>query len=293
MPSQVRWVVRQPASEDVVEVADLLRQIADLLAGLSTAVVDTVSVHRAAEELIATITFDRSRMLLDPGWLREDVVRSYDGPEPLGDDKQFMIAIADEFEASSVVDLGCGTGVLARSLATTHRTVHGVDPSPAMILHAQAQPGGERVSWTAGTASSIPVGDFDLVVTTGNVIQQILDHEWPAALRAVHNALRSGGHFVFGTRNPAAREWERWDQMYGTTRAVREGDVVRATWCEPFGDRGGTLEAYDDLYVFRDVDELRHSLKEGGFATDAIFGDWDRSALGPTSPNIIILARRF
>jgi SAM-dependent methyltransferase len=243
-------------------VAKVLRLVADLLDPLESAYVDSIGVNRSDQELTVTITFDRARMLLDPGWLRPDVVASYDGTDPLGDDKEFMIAIASELRAQQIVDVGCGTGVLARAFADGGHTVEAVDRSPAMIAHARAQPGGEHVHWVVGGATSITARAVDLVVMTGNVVRQILGDEWTQGLRSIHEALRANGHFVFGTRNPTAREWERWAEIYGTDTVDWDGTDVRATWSEPFGDDGGTLEALDDRYHFRSLDELRSALTE-------------------------------
>jgi SAM-dependent methyltransferase len=289
----IRWIVRQPVTAEIGDVAKVLRLVADLLDPLESAYVDSIGVNRSDQELTVTITFDRARMLLDPGWLRPDVVASYDGSDPLGNDKEFMIAIASELRAQQVVDVGCGTGVLARALAERGHTVEAVDPSPAMIAHARAQPGGEHVHWGVGDAASVRARAVDLVVMTGNVVQQILGDEWLHSLRAIYEALRANGHFVFSTRNPAAQEWERWAEIYGTESVDWDGTHVRATWLEPFGEHGGTLEALDDRYRFRSLEELRSSLTETGFAIDAVFGDWDRSDFGPESANIIVVARRL
>ncbi len=47
------------------------------------------------------------------------LVALYDIENASRDDTDFYLSLADELEAHSVVDLGCGTGVLARELAAT------------------------------------------------------------------------------------------------------------------------------------------------------------------------------
>lgn len=298
----VRWIIRQPSREDtdrpdVRAVCALLRRIADRLEGLGPAFVDQIVLSREAVpqggELVVTVRFDRSKMKLDPGWLEPAVAASYDGPDPIGPDKQFMVALADESDARTVVDLGCGTGVLARALAKRGRLVVGVDPSPAMLDFARTQPGADQVQWVYGDATAVGTMDADLVVVTGNVVQAIHeDADWDAALRSIHDGLRPGGRFAFGTRNWGAREWERWDQMYGTAQVAVEGDYVRAVWRERFDEIGGTLEVPDDYYRFRTLPELTESLAAAGFVVERTYGDWDRSPLAETSVDIVIVARK-
>jgi SAM-dependent methyltransferase len=289
-----RWTIRQPSEPHLgtAEVCDLLHRVADRLEPLGPAFVEEVVLSREDDQLVVTIDFDRTKMKLEPGWLSPGIGASYDGPTPVvGPDKQFMIALADELGAETIVDLGCGPGTLARELAIDSRRIIGVDPSPDMLGFARQQPGSERVRWVDGDATDIGTPGADLVVTTGNVVMEILDSEWDVALRAIHAALRPGGHFAFGSRNWGAREWERWGEMY-RTHSVIEGDGrVYAIWRSPFGDNGGTLEAQDE-YRYRTLAELTESLTEARFTVERMYGDWDRSALSKTSPNIVIIARR-
>jgi SAM-dependent methyltransferase len=299
----VRWMIRLPspdASEDA-EAAGLFGvvcRVAKCLDALgASAVVEDVVIERGTTpdgELVVTVRFDRSRMKLDPGWLQPGVAASYDGADPLGPDGRFMLSLADQVDARTIVDLGCGTGVLARALAVRERRVIGVDPSLEMPGFAREQPGAERVEWVDGYASAIGSPDADLIVITGNVIQGIHeDVAWDATLRAVHRALRAGGCFAFGSRNPAAREWERWGEMYGTVAVAIEGDYVRAVWRTRFDDLGGTIEMPDDYYRFRTADELTRSLAAASFTIERIHGDWDGSPLSETSPNIVLVARKL
>ena len=80
----------------------------------------------------------------------------YDALDPDRSDLDPYVAMVEEFHARSVVDLGCGTGVFAITLAGRGIDVIGVDPAGASIDVARAKPGADRVTWIHGDATVIP-----------------------------------------------------------------------------------------------------------------------------------------
>jgi ubiquinone/menaquinone biosynthesis C-methylase UbiE len=94
----------------------------------------------------------------------------YDLENHSGRDDDFCLFLAAN--ASSVLDLGCGTGRLASALASSGRIVVGVDPAAAMLNIARTKTSGDSVSWIEGDARKILLGRrFDLVLLTGNAFQ--------------------------------------------------------------------------------------------------------------------------
>ena len=67
------------------------------------------------------------------------LVALYDLWGPSRPDLMFYTGLAMELPASSVADIGCGTGVLASELARRDCLVTGVDPSPAMLERLAAK----------------------------------------------------------------------------------------------------------------------------------------------------------
>ncbi|GGL84852.1 hypothetical protein GCM10010840_23450 [Deinococcus aerolatus] len=58
--------------------------------------------------------------------------------------------------ASTILDVDCGTGVLTRRVAATPgRQLTGVDPAPATLAYARQQPGAERVRWVEGASGAL------------------------------------------------------------------------------------------------------------------------------------------
>src|ERR1043165_5979077 len=155
----------------------------------------------------------KTPMKLDLHYVDPRLVELYDLANPRGSDTDFYIQLAADLQAHTIVDLGCGTGLLTRELAVGDRRVIGVDPSPAMLAVARRHPGAERVQWIEGDSSAIGKPKADLVIMTGNVAQVFLsDQEWITTLNFIHTALRSGGHLAFESRNPNARAWEQWNR---------------------------------------------------------------------------------
>ena len=163
----------------------------------------------------------------DPIFAHPRLAAIYDDLEDDRPDLDHYEAIVAELGARSVLDVGCGTGVLALRLAATGHDVVGVDPATASLAVARAKPHAERVRWIDGDATTLAADlQVDLAVMTGNVAQVFTtDEAWTATLAGIHAALRPGGHLVFETRRPEVRAWEGWD---GRRHDRRAGVVVRA-----------------------------------------------------------------
>jgi SAM-dependent methyltransferase len=234
-----------------------------------------------------------------------DLVPLYDVDNPGGVNHDFYCALAENLDAHRIVDLGCGTGLLTRRLATAGRSVTGIDPSPTMLDWARRQPGAEAVTWLEGDATSIPpTGDVDLVLCTGNAIMHLDANDLTAALRRIRNGLRHGGVLSFETRNPAAREWEQWtrEATYGE-RDTHLG--LLAEWLEVTDVTGGRVifdahnvfpdgddRVYTSVLFFRDADALRAALHDAGFDQVEIGGGWLGESVTSTSRVLVVLAKR-
>src|SRR5690242_20727954 len=165
-------------------------------------------------------------------------------------DLDHYLAIAEEFGARSLLDVGCGTGILARRAARRGMDVTGVDPAGASLGVARARPGAEKVRWLHGDATGLPALQVDLATMTANVAHVFLtDEDWAATLRGVHAALRPGGHLVFEVRDPARRAWERWTRANTYQSLDVPGIGPVATWWDLTGVNGA-LVSYQRTYVF-------------------------------------------
>ena len=222
------------------------------------------------------------------------LVAVYDTVNPYHPDAQpgFYRRLAAEVRAASIVDLGCGTGVITRQLAGGGYRMIGVDPSPAMLRIAQSGVNGDRVRWIEGGATDIGSPGADLAIMTGHVAQFfVTEASWREALLALHGALRPGGRLAFESRNPAAREWDAWNRDH--SRIVEDPSAgVIELWSEVHEVASGVVssanhylfmttgqELVSELSLrFRSSRELVDSLAEANFTVERAFGDWDRPA---------------
>jgi SAM-dependent methyltransferase len=235
----------------------------------------------------------------------DELAALYDAMNPGRDDYRFYLPMI--MAAASVLDVGCGTGVLLHEAREAgHRgRLCGLDPAPGMLAQARRR---TDIRWILSDLSSTSLtGEFQLIVMTGHAFQVLVeDDDLRVAVTAVRDLLGKEGRFAFETRNPRAKVWESWDAEEHSAVVDPGGVQVRMSrkitapfdgrtlsfrhtfhcdaWAEPRVSRS-TLR-------FLDTAALDAVLKEGELVVEAPYGDWDRSPLTDASPKIITIARR-
>jgi SAM-dependent methyltransferase len=204
----------------------------------------------------------------------------YDVLEASRTDLNAYLGFAERFDAKRVLDIGCGTGVLALLLADRGIEVVGVDPARASLDVAMAKPGSERVQWICGDVTALPPLQVELVTMTGNVAQHIVAPEtWRQTMAGAREALRPGGFLVFETRDPAARAWEEWNPevshqftpLPNADTVETWGDVVDMSlplvtfrWNFVFATDGEHITS-DSTLRFRECQEVEADLAAHGY----------------------------
>ncbi len=238
----------------------------------------------------------------------DDVAALYDQmypwrPEP-GTSDAFYAQAA--LSASSVLDVGCGTGQMLHQLREAGHTgrLAGIDPDAAALRRAR-QRGDLAIEWVEGPAAEIRwAGEFELATMASNGFQCLIeDDEVRASLAAIRAALVPGGRFLFETRHPQARAWEQWAAA-APSRADYQGHPLLQSWqIESVVDGVVTMTETTSqadgviLHVgrgklrFLDLPTLLSWLAETGFLVEAQHGDFSGSPITPTSRSIVISAR--
>ncbi len=149
--------------------------------------------------------------------------------EPASDRLMHLAALqADE----RVLDLACGTGIIARKAATAvgpSGSVVGVDVSSDMIAVARAHDAAEPpIDWHVADAASLPFEDESFDVVLCQLGLMFVDRD--AALAEARRVLRPGGRFVANTGGAIQPLFEILDQALVRHVNPDLGGFVRAVF---------------------------------------------------------------
>lgn len=236
-----------------------------------------------------------------------DLAALYDQLCPRGLRADFDFYLPLVMSAKAVLDVGCGTGAMLREARDAGHggRLCGLDPAAAMLAQARKRPG---IQWILGDLASTDWhNEFDLIVMTGHAFQVLVsDDEVRRSLAAIRTALTDDGRFVFETRNRLARAWDDWTPENPVEFTDNGGVKVRMT-------RTVTATVEDRLVSFAhtftspkwkqprvststlrffDAASLLPFLVDAGLSIEDQFGDWNRTPVTATSPEIITIARK-
>jgi ubiquinone/menaquinone biosynthesis C-methylase UbiE len=133
-----------------------------------------------------------------------------------------------------VLDVACGTGVIARRAAEqvgSDGSVTGVDVAPDMIDVAKSTPGpgGSRIEWQVGDATELSLPDeaFDVVLCQMGLMFM---GDQPAALAQMRRVLTPGGRLVINTPGRIQPPFELMEQAIVEHISADLGGFVRAVF---------------------------------------------------------------
>ncbi|HVK38274.1 MAG TPA: class I SAM-dependent methyltransferase [Candidatus Kapabacteria bacterium] len=137
----------------------------------------------------------------------EEVARSYRYRPAYPPDTIDFLAGLVKGTPRRVLDLGCGTGFIARPITAFVDHVDAVDASSAMLAEARRQPGGDdrRIHWIASRAEAMPVeGPYGLI-TAGESLHWM---DWPVVLPRCVELLAPGGSLAIARIDTVPTRWE-------------------------------------------------------------------------------------
>lgn len=157
-----------------------------------------------------------------------------------------VVSAARLYRGERVLDVACGTGVLARAAAErvgANGSVTGLDSDPGMLIVATRL--APEITWREGSAESLPFSDesFDAVISQFGLM---FFRDRAQALREMIRVLAPGGRLAIAVWNslehtPAyAAEVALLERIAGPAAA----DAVRAPFC--LGDRDELEELFSE-----------------------------------------------
>jgi demethylmenaquinone methyltransferase/2-methoxy-6-polyprenyl-1,4-benzoquinol methylase len=169
-----------------------------------------------------------------------------------------LAAEAAEPQGMRVLDLGTGTGDLARELIRRGAaSVVGADFSPAMLAVASGRYAGSPCAWVAADGHRLPFPDasFDRL-TNAFVLRNLVD--LPAAFREMARVLRPGGRLVCldMTQPPPG--------MFAAAYRLYFNRIMPPIAGLLSGDRAAYRYLPNSLSGFPDADQLSEMLREAG-----------------------------
>jgi SAM-dependent methyltransferase len=167
-----------------------------------------------------------------------------------------LLGMAALREGERVLDVACGTGVIARLAADqvgADGAVVGIDVSPDMIGVARGtdNPGGAPVEWRVGDAGCLPfeAESFDVVLCQMGLMFMA---DRAAVLAEMHRVLRPDGRVVVNTPGAMQPPFAAFERVLVENVSRDAGDFVRA------------------VFSMSDPDALGHLLRDAGIRGVAV-----------------------
>lgn len=129
----------------------------------------------------------------------------------------------------TVLDIGSGTGEIARHLAGRVEHIDAVDPSPGMLAKARQMPGGDnpRISWVCSRAEDDHLSGPYALVTAGASLHWM---EWDVVLPRIRNVLSSNAVLAIIDNHempvPWRTELRQLIAQFSTNREFQTYDLV-------------------------------------------------------------------
>ena len=227
------------------------------------------------------------------------IAEIYDVANPQSQDTDFYLSLAGA-RPCSVLDLGCGTGVLCCALAELGHRVTGVDPAAAMLAVARRKPNAEHVEWLESSAQNYKSHlRFDLIVMTGHAFQILLtDADALALLETMRGHLKERGRVAFETRNPRvdwAGEWAARPPLVHTVRGEQLLETLKITGKDgefisfqtSYRSPHATLTT-DSILRFASREHVESLIARSGLVVRDVFGGWDAGPFEPARSRELI-----
>jgi SAM-dependent methyltransferase len=206
----------------------------------------------------------------------------------------------DEAGVRSVLDICCGTGLMAAELVTLGYRVVGVDCSAAMLARARQRLGPDAVLAQQALPELGIDGVFDAGVCTFDGLNYLTPVEFGASLAAIANRLRVGGWLIFDLHTDAMMEFTVANPFVegttnGTHFAICSLVDIDSRSCdtriEITGADGDTFSEHHRQYFLSDA-HVREAIAAAGFGSVTASSEYTDDPIGQSTLRATWTARR-
>ena len=206
----------------------------------------------------------------------------------------------DEHGVHNVLDVCCGTGLLAGELAALGYQVVGLDGSEAMLARARRRVGPE-VRLVRSTLPALDVeGVYDAAVCTFDGLNYLTPADLSSTLAALSLRLRPAGWLVFDVHTDAMMAFtasqpvvhgEQAEHRFEISSVVDTRSRTCDTRIEVVPLDGGAFSEHHRQYFHRAAD-MRSSLVDAGFEVTAVRDGYSEHPVDASALSATWIARR-
>jgi predicted TPR repeat methyltransferase len=207
---------------------------------------------------------------------------------------------ADDAGVRSVLDVCCGTGLLAAELISLGYRVCGVDSSAAMLRRARDRLGLVPILVEDTLPDLTPEGPFDAAVSSFDGLNYLTPQDLRATLAAVARRLRARGWLVFDLHTDAMMEFTAANpgvsgEADGQAFTIHSVVDIAARTCDTGIEvtrvrDGDTFAEHHRQYFFSDS-VVCAALVAAGFDLVAVTDEYTPEAAGPSTLRATWIAR--
>jgi len=207
---------------------------------------------------------------------------------------------ADSAGVATVLDLGCGTGLMVAELAALGYTTVGVDASAEMLARARARLGPGASLFERRLPDLSITGVFDAAVSTFDSLNYLDGSTFRSTIAAVGQRLRAGGWLVFDLHTDAMMDFTVANPVVEGSAHGREFVIstvvdVEARTCDTriqlSGGQGDTFSEKHRQYFHSD-EHVRAALAEAHFVLISVTDEYSANPVGDASLRATWTARR-
>jgi predicted TPR repeat methyltransferase len=205
----------------------------------------------------------------------------------------------DDQDVHDVLDVCCGTGLMAAALTAVGYRVVGVDASPAMLARAR-QLLGAGAELSQQTLPDLTVeGPFDAAISTFDGLNYLTIDEFNHSLTAIADVLRPGGWLIFdlhtdGMLDVASAHPTISGETAGIGYTIHNVVDSSARTCESRIEVAGAGDAFSERHFqyFHSDTQVRDAIRMTGLELIAVVDEYSDEPAMKSTLRATWIARR-